>query len=89
MRIDFFSQYLVILGIRIKIRGNSHDWHISGLPLKVIGVANHRPEVKLDKNASQSKTHFQMMSHHKSGPFETLRCPSDLDATLLGLLLLI
>ena len=47
-------------------------------------LANHRTELKWDKNVSQSAVGFQMMSHHMSKPCETLPCSSDFHDTLLA-----
>ena len=38
-------------------------------------LANHRLELKLRKSISQSVVRFQMMSHYKSKPRETLPAP--------------
>ena len=59
------------------------SWPISALYF-AYALANHRPEVKLDKSISQSATRVHMMSHHMSKTCETRPCASDFHLTFLA-----
>ena len=47
-------------------------------------LANHRPEIKLDRSLSRTAARILTMSHQMSKSYETLSCPSDFHDTLLA-----